>query len=317
VNHEDGSLVLLEKESGYSMKVLIAGATGLIGSAVSDRLKQDGHCVRILSRSVHHHEKDWYQWNPEKNEIDLDAFTGVDGVINLAGTSIASKRWTPVVQKQILDSRINSTNLIVDAISQLSTRPRVLICASAVGFYGDRGDEILDEYSSAGTGFLAGVCKNWEMSGQRATVLGVRVVCGRIGVVLTQNGGMLKKILPIFKLGLGGKLGSGKQFWSWISLDDLVETFMFCLSHDSLSGPVNFVAPHPITNKEFTKALAGVIKRPAFIAVPAPLLRITLGSMAESLILSSQRVTPNRLVNAGFNFSHPGIEPALRFLLKR
>ena len=236
-------------------------------------------------------------------------------MIHLAGENIGAKRWTPQQKQKIADSRIRSTSLLVDSISRLDNPPRLLICASAVGYYGNRGDELLTEASTPGNGFLCEVCRDWEAEALKAGSFGLRVVCLRTGMVLSREGGTLERMLPMFKMGLGGSFGSGNQYWSWIALDDFVRAVEFIIEHNQLSGPVNLVAPNPITNSEFTRTLARALHRPAFFPVPAPVLRLALGEMADSLILSSQKVQPKLLLDAGFNFNHPTLASALEAIL--
>ncbi len=298
------------------MKVLLTGATGLIGTALSVHLTSAGHQIVVLTRSGSSPSENRFSWNPESGEFDIRALREIDAVVNLAGENIGAKRWTPEQKRRIVDSRVKSTDLLVDSISHLDNRPRVLINASAIGYYGDRDDELLTEDSAPGTGFLSDVCLKWEAEALKASRLGLRVVCLRTGIVLSRQGGTLERMVPMFKLGLGGALGSGRQYWSWITLDDVVRTIEFALQQDHLSGPMNIVSPTPVTSAEFTKTLAAVLHRPALFPVPAPILRLALGEMADSLVLSSQRVEPKRLIEEGFAFDHSTLESTLASIIQ-
>lgn len=286
------------------MKILITGATGFIGTALSERLKSSGHQIAVLTRSGSEPSENRFAWNPDIGVLHIRALRDIDTVVHLAGENIGAKRWTPDYKRQIADSRIKGTALLVDTISRLDTRPRVLVNASAIGYYGDRGDELLTEMSGPGTGFLSELCREWEAEALKAAKLGLRVVCLRTGMVLSRSGGTLERMLPMFKLGLGGTFGSGNQYWSWIALDDMVRAVEFAVLNDRLTGPVNIVSPNPVTNAGFTKTLAQLLHRPALFPVPAPILRLALGKMADNLILSSLRVEPKRLIDEGFEFSH-------------
>jgi len=293
------------------VKILITGATGFIGTALSERLKSSGHQIAVLTRSGPAPSENRFAWNPDIGVLDIRALRDIDTVVHLAGENIGAKRWTPDYKRQIADSRIKSTALLVDSISRLDHRPCVLISASAIGYYGNRGDELLTETSGPGVGFLSELCREWEAAAQKATALGLRVVCLRTGMVLSRSGGTLERMLPMFKLGLGGTFGSGNQYWSWIALDDMVRAVEFAVLNDRLTGPVNIVSPNPVTNAGFTKTLAQLLHRPALFPVPAPILRLALGEMADNLILSSQRVEPKRLADEHFAFDCPTLESAL------
>jgi len=303
------------------MRVIVTGSTGLVGSALIKSLLADGHGVTRLVRggaqgfrapgtaAVH--------WNPERGEIDAAALEGHDGAVHLAGEPIAEGRWDEGKKRRILESRVKGTRLLSEALAGLGAKPRVLVSASATGFYGDRGDEVLREESASGEDFLSEVCREWEKATLAASQAGVRVVHLRIGVVLSGEGGALPKMVTPFKFGLGGKLGSGRQYMSWIALEDLVGVIRRALEDESLRGPVNAVAPGAVTNEEFTKALGRVLGRPTFMAVPAFAARLAFGEVADAVLLAGARVEPARLKEAGYRFRYPDIESALRHALKR
>lgn len=295
------------------MHVIITGAGGLIGGALARHLRDDGHVVTPLRRGGPASAPP--RWDPYAGDVDWGDIDRVDAVVHLAGESIAGGRWTRARKRRILDSRVKGTRALVAALADLPARPRVLVCASAIGFYGDRGDEPLDEQSAGGRGFLADVCRQWEAEALAARAMGVRVVNARIGVVLSAHGGALPRMLTPFRLGLGGVIGDGSQVMSWVSLDDLVRMLAFCIAHDELDGPVNLVAPAPATNRAFTKTLGRVLRRPAALPLPAPLLRLLLGEMADALLLASAHVEPRRLSEAGYAWRHAALEPALRDIL--
>jgi uncharacterized protein (TIGR01777 family) len=255
-------------------------------------------------------------WNPERGEIDAAALEGHDAAVHLAGEPIAEGRWDEEKKRRILESRVKGTRLLAEALAGLSAKPRVLVSASATGFYGDRGDEVLHEESASGEDFLSEVCREWEKATLSASQAGVRVVHLRIGVVLSGEGGALTKMVTPFKLGLGGKLGSGRQYMSWIALEDLVGVIRRALEDESLRGPVNAVAPGAVTNEEFTKALGSALGRPTFMAVPAFAARLAFGEVADAVLLAGARVEPARLKEAGYQFQYPEIEGALRHALK-
>lgn len=297
------------------MKILVTGASGLVGSNLSRRLWQAGHEVIELRR---HSGTATPQptWHVEAGRIDLAPAGPLDAVVHLAGENIA-QRWTPEAMARIRDSRVEGTRLLSEALAGFAQPPRVLVCASATGFYGDRGEEVLDEHSARGRGFLADVCRDWEAATAPASRRGLRVATVRLGVVLASQGGALAKMLPTFRLGLGGPLGSGRQYWSWITLDDLLEVFVRLVEDATLSGAFNAVAPHTVTNREFTAALARALGRPAVLPVPAFALRMMMGGMADEALLASARVKPARLVEAGFRFQFPELGAALHHLLRK
>jgi len=292
------------------MKVLIAGASGLIGSALIPPLAAEGAEVTRLVRSTP--KPGEIEWHPNQDAMDATRLEGFEAVINLAGENVAAGRWTEDQKRKIHDSRVNGTHLLSEAMAKLATRPRVFLCASATGFYGDREDEVLDEHSDSGGGFLAGVCREWEKATEPAVAAGVRVVNLRFGVILSREGGMLAKLLTPFKMGMGGKVGSGKQFISWVAIDDVVSAIKLALNDETFRGPVNVVSPNPVTNEVFTKTLGHVLSRPTALAMPAFAARLAFGEMADETLLASQYVVPKRLSDAGFEFKYPELEGALR-----
>ncbi len=294
------------------MRILVTGATGVIGSALLPMLTTQGHETVTLSRSA---RPGSYHWNPADGVLDAAALEGADAVVHLSGSNIASGRWTDARRKEILDSRVKGTRLLVDALSRLERRPEVFLSASAIGYYGDRGDEVVAEDAPAGSGFLADVCRQWEGEAARAAEAGLRTVMVRTGVVLTPAGGALAKVLPVFRAGLGGAVGGGRQWMSWVSIDDLLGIILFCLFNRKVSGPVNAVAPEPTTNGEFASTLGSVLGRPTVAPVPAAVLKLMYGTMAEETVLASTRVAPRRLLEAGYAFRHSRLEPALRHVL--
>lgn len=298
------------------MKILLTGSSGLVGNALVPFLRNSGHKVVKVVREPTKDDAAIF-WNPEKNTYRLEDFEGFDAVINLAGDNIfSSLRWSDEKKKKILSSRIDATHTLCACFERLKSPPKVLINASAIGYYGDQGDKVVNEESAAGSGFLAEVCREWEAATQPAQVLGIRVVRLRFGVVLTPKGGALGKVLLPFKLGLGGIIGSGQQYMSWIALDDLLSVILFALTTHSLSGAVNAVTENPVTNKEWTKTLGSVLHRPTFLPVPAFVLRLIMGEVADEVLLSSTRAIPSRLHQAGFQFAYSELSRALEHLLK-
>lgn len=297
------------------MRVLMTGSSGLVGTALRPRLVGSNHEVRRLRRDAKMLD-DTTSWNPATGSFADGALDGIDAVVHLAGESIASGRWTAARKNEIRDSRMTGTQQLCRALAKLESPPKVLVAASAIGYYGDRGDELLDESALRGNGFLPEVCRVWEDAVGPARDRGIRVVHLRIGIILTPLGGALKQMLLPFKLGIGGVLGTGSQYMSWIALDDLVDIIMYALADDSLIGPVNAVAPQAVTNRQFTKVLGSVLNRPTILPAPAFVLRLVLGEMAEALLLASTRVEPAVLREAGgFHFSYPDLESALRHVL--
>ncbi len=297
------------------MKVAITGATGLVGRRLSERLAAEGHTVYGLSRSAPRQAgafSNVFAWDAEEAPPPEQALAGMDAVVHLAGETI-SQRWTPDAKRRIRDSRVAGTRRLIEGLSTVSRRPAVLVSASAIGYYGSRGDETLTENAPPGQGFLAQVCQEWENQAMLAESLGMRVVRLRTGMVLSAKGGALPRMLPPFKAGLGGRLGSGDQWVSWIHLEDLARLIGFLLDH-TVSGPVNATAPNPVTNAAFTKVLAGVLRRPALFPVPRFALRVMFGEMA-GILLDSQRVIPAAAGSAGFEFQYPEVEAALTTLL--
>jgi len=297
------------------MKVLISGASGLLGSAVSARLNAAGHQVTETSRSGAGGANGTVIWRVQNEPAPASALIDKDVVIHLAGESIASGRWTAEKKARIRDSRVLGTRNLIEGISNAKKRPSVLICASAVGFYGDRGDESLTEDSPPGKGFLPEVCVEWENEAKRAEELGVRVVNLRTGIVLSPSGGALEKMLPPFRLGIGGPLGNGNQWWPWVHLDDVTGIVEHVMSTPSIRGPVNVASPGIVRNADFTSTLARAIDRPAILPAPSFALRLIFGEMADAL-LSSQRVIPTAALASGFAFQFENIDSALRDLLK-
>jgi uncharacterized protein (TIGR01777 family) len=297
-----------------AMNVLVSGSTGLVGSALVPFLTAGGHQVTPLVRSTASDGKS-VRWDPSAGTIDAAGLEGFDAVVHLAGENVASRRWNAEQKARIRDSRVKGTRLLCEALAKLDRSPRVLVCASAVGFYGDRGDEVLTEESQPGMGFLSDVCREWEDAARPAIDKGIRVVHLRYGVILSPKGGALAKMLTPFRMGVGGVVGSGKQYMPWVSLDDAIGATHHALMDESLRGPVNVVAPHPATNLEFTKTLGRVLWRPTIFPMPAFAARLAFGEMADALLLASTRVEPRRLLAAGYAFRYPQLEDALRFLL--
>lgn len=295
------------------MRVAITGSHGLIGSAVASALRARGDGVVRVVRGDAGSPAD-VVWDPAGGRIDAPRLEGIDAVVHLAGETLAS-RWTPEQKEAIRGSRLLGTDLLARALAGLATRPRVLVSVSAVGVYGNRGDELLTESSAPGTGFLADVCRGWEAAADPARLAGIRVTHPRFGVVLAGSGGILARIVPIFRLGAGGPLGHGRQYLPWVAIDDAVGAILLALDRDELDGPLNVVAPHPLTNREFTSALGHVLGRPAVIPVPAPALRALFGEMADEALLASQRVEPVRLAGAGYAHRFGELDSALRHVL--
>jgi uncharacterized protein len=296
------------------MRILISGASGPIGAALVPTLKTNGWAVVCLVRGSAT-GADQIRWDPAQ-PLSPELVSGFDAVVHLAGETIVG-RWTDAKKRRILDSRKQGTGHLAEAVAKASQRPKVFISASAVGYYGDRGDEVLREDSGSGAGFAAEICRQWEASARPAAQAGIRTVQMRFGLVISGVGGALPKMLPPFRMGLGGRLGSGRQWWSWVSVDDVAGAILHVLSHEKLEGAVNTVAPSPVTNAEFTKTLASVIKRPAIFPMPAPVVRVIFGEMGRELFLYSQRVEPVKLVASGYQFRHPDLREALEAILEK
>ena len=296
------------------MRVLVTGSTGLIGSTLVQRLQGRGDEIARMVRRPPRPGTGEIYWNPATGGLTPAALEGSDAVVHLAAESLDG-RWTAERKKRIYESRVAGTGMLSRAITALKRPPHTLVCASAIGFYGNRGDEVLTEESRSGEGFLAEVCRNWEDASAPAERSGIRVVRLRMGIVLSRLGGALPRMLAPFRMGLGGKFGSGLQYWSWISLEDVVEVFVRALDDGSLQGAVNAVAPEPVRNREFTRELGAALSRPTLFSVPAFAARLLLGEMGNELLLSSARVLPARLEASGFPFRHPRLREALRHVL--
>lgn len=301
------------------MRVAVSGSTGLVGSEVVTALSTAGHeVVRLVRRVPLPGETAVLRWDPVKREVDAARLEEFDAVLHLAGENVGSGRWTAARKAAIRDSRVNGTRFLCDILAGLARPPKTLVCASAIGIYGDRGEDALTEESPAGAGFLPEVCREWEAASAPAARKGIRVVALRIGMVLSPKGGALARMLPLFRAGLGGVIGGGRQYVSWVALDDLPLILLHALQCGDLSGPVNAVAPRPVTNREFTKALGKALSRPTPLPVPAFALRLAVGrEMADALLLASARVLPRRLEETGYPFRYPELPAALRHLLRK
>jgi uncharacterized protein (TIGR01777 family) len=304
------------------MKILITGSTGLVGTAITQDLQRTGHTVCRLVRpgtsaqAVRASQGFDVNWNPATGELG-GAAVGADAVVNLAGASIADGRWTPQRKDLLRSSRMDTTRALVQALAKMSARPRVLVSASATGIYGNRGDETLTEASQPGNDFLSEIAKEWESEAIKAEALGIRVVRARFGVILSKHGGALPQMMRPFQFGIGGKIGAGKQWLSWITLDDTVAILRLALENANITGPLNVVSPQPVTNADFTKILAAALHRPALFPAPAFALRLILGEMADALLLSSQRVQPAQLQTLNYPFLHPNLRTAFAAVLAK
>lgn len=299
------------------MKTLVTGATGFIGKVIVRKLEEKGHEVVVLTRNVPKAALmlgprcKYFQWTDQYSLPPAEAFEGVEGIINLMGESIGEKKWTEEQKRKIVESRVDGTARLLEAVSKLSVRPKVLVSTSAIGIYGNRGPEDLDENSAPGTGFLSDLCRQWEDAANRAQKFGMRVVIIRVGVVLGKGGGALSKMVPLFKLGLGGRLGGGHQYMSWIHIEDLASMFVLALTDASMSGPFNGTAPYPATNNDFTKVLGKVLRRPTFLPAPEKAIRFLLGEMA-TIVLEGQKVLPKKFKEKKFNYRYPTLEMTLK-----
>jgi uncharacterized protein (TIGR01777 family) len=298
------------------MKILVSGAHGLVGKALIKSLTRDGHEIVSLVRRERVVGKPEVEWHPNRGQIDAQHLEGFAVVIHLAGESIASGRWTDDKKRKIRESRVQGTTLLSDSLARLSRPPAAFISASAIGYYGNRGDELLTEQSAPGKDFLSEVCVAWEKATGAAEAKGVRTVHARFGIILDTDGGALEKMLTPFRMGVGGKVGDGKQWMSWIALDDVVRGLRFLIDKETMRGAVNFTAPNAVTNAEFTKTLGGVLSKPTFFPIPAFAARLAFGEMADALLLASTRVGPFRLLEEGFKFEYSELGPALQALLK-
>lgn len=296
------------------MQFAVTGSHGLVGSDLVPSLAAEGHRVIRLVRGAPASDSE-VAWDPAAGISDLPKLEGIDALVHLAGESIAAGRWTRARKAEIRRSRVEGTQHLCESIARLTHPPKVMVSASAMGFYGDRGEEQLDETSAPGTGFLAEVCRAWESATEPAAQAGVGVIKLRFGLILSAKGGALKKMLPPFEVGAGGKIGSGRQFMSWIAIDDVVAAIRHAIGTPSLAGPVNAVSPSPVTNADFTRILARTLSRPAVMPLPAFAARLMLGEMADALLLASARIVPRRLIESGFRFSYPELEGALRHVL--
>jgi len=300
-----------------ALRIAVTGASGLIGTALSAALRQAGHAVQPLVRDRARAKSGGIYWDPERGELDVAALEGIDAVVHLAGENVAGGRWTDARKAKIRESRTHGTTLIARTLAALTKKPRVLVSASAIGFYGDTGEREVDESAERGEGFLAEVCEAWEAAAQPARDAGIRVVHPRIGLVLAANGGALERLVPVFKLGVGGRIGDGRQGFAWIAIDDVVGAVLLALRDETLRGPVNLVAPERTSNADFTRVLASVLSRPAIFPVPAFALRIAFGEMADEALLTGQFARPTLLEKHGYRFAFPELSAALRHVLAR
>jgi uncharacterized protein (TIGR01777 family) len=299
------------------LKIVISGSSGLIGTALLPFLTTGGHRVIRLVRREPVPGKDESYWDPYKKIIDKDAINGADAVVHLSGDNIGQGPWTDKKKKLIVKSRMLPTSFIAETCASVKKPPGVFMSASAIGYYGSRGDEMITEESGAGTGFLPETCTGWESAAMPAVNKGIRTLFLRLGVVLSPEGGALKRLLLPFSIGAGGRIGEGEQYMSWITIDDLLGALLHLISHKKISGPVNLVSPGPVTNREFTSILSRILKRPAFFHLPGLLIKIVFGEMGRAVLLGSTRVTPKKLLNSGYEFRNPGLEGALRYILGR
>ncbi|MBB5933384.1 hypothetical protein FHS42_000402 [Streptomyces zagrosensis] len=292
------------------MRIAVTGSTGLIGSALAHALRTDGHHVVRLVRHTPRTDHE-VEWDPRRQWVDATGLIGCEAVVHLAGAGIADRRWSAARKRELRDSRVLGTAAIAEAVASLDTPPELMISGSAIGIYGDTGDRPVDEYAPPGHGFLADLCQEWEEAAAPAVEAGIRTAYARTGLVVARQGGAWGRMFPLFRAGLGGRLGAGDQFWSFIALRDEIAALRHIIDTESLSGPVNLTAPHPVTNREVTAAMGRVLHRPTALAVPRPALRLALGELATD-VLSSQRVIPQRLLDSGFTFAFPRVDDAVR-----
>ena len=298
------------------MKILITGGTGLVGTALTQKLRARGDTVGFFVRGQKPVRPDDVPWNPSTGEMQLDRVEAADAIVNLAGASIGDGRWSDKRKRELVESRVDLTRNLIANLARLHKPPHTIVSASAVGYYGDRGDETLTEQSAAGSDFLAQLASDWEAAAMKGEELGARVAIARFGIILSKKGGALPRMLFPFRVGVGGKLGSGRQWMSWIALEDITGAIMAILDNPSLRGPMNLTAPNPARNIEFTKALGKTLHRPTIFPVPAFILKSILGEMGESLLLSSQRAIPEKLTRAGYKFQFPELEGALQRVME-
>ena len=299
------------------MRVAVSGSTGLVGSALVQDLRADGHEIaRLVRPTTGSTQAGDVRWDPEDGAIVRSALEGVDAVVHLAGETISALRWTAAKRRRIRNSRVHGTDTLARAVAALSRKPAVLVCASATGYYGDRGDELLDEHSPPGQGFLARSCMEWEAAAQPAADAGVRVVFARLAPVIDARSPVVARMRLPAMLGLGAWFGSGRHYWPWVGLDDVVRVFRLALARESLSGPVVTAAPETVTNREFVKTMGRVLRRPAVLPLPSPILEAALGDFAREVLLSGQRVVPRKLLDTGYEFRQPRLAPALRAALR-
>lgn len=291
------------------MRIAVTGSTGLIGSALTSSLRNEGHeVVRLVRHPAE--ASDEVEWDPRRQYVDTAGLVGCEAVVHLAGAGVGDHRWTDAYKRELRDSRVLGTTAVAEAVASLDTPPRTLLVGTAVGYYGDTGVRAVDETAGPGEGFLAELCQEWEASARPAQEAGVRTVFGRTGLVVARRGGAWGRLFPLFKAGLGGRLGNGRQFWSHIALHDHIAALRHLLDHDGLSGPVNLTAPEPVTNAEVTAAMGRALHRPTLFTAPAPLMRLALGEFAED-VLGSQRVLPAKLLDSGFTFAFPTVDDAI------
>ncbi|MFJ6700955.1 TIGR01777 family oxidoreductase [Streptomyces sp. NPDC091272] len=296
------------------MRIAVTGSTGLIGTALVRSLRADGHeVVRLVRRPAR--SKEEVSWDPRRSHVDTHGLVGCEAVVHLAGAGIGDHRWTDAYKRELRESRLLGTAAIAEAVASLDVPPRVFVSGSALGFYGETGDRAVDEEAPPGDGFLPSLCVEWEEAAGPAEEAGIRTVFPRTGLVVARGGGAWGKLFPIFRAGLGGRLGSGRQYWSFIALHDEVAALRHLIDTESLSGPVNLTAPEPVTNREVTAAMGRVLHRPALFPVPKPVLQVALGELAED-VLGSQRVVPRRLLESGFSFAFPTVDDAIRAALR-